>query len=94
MYPRQIPVMWMHRPLQSKKERPFLQRKKQQRERKVPQRQQAHRLRKRQERYPDERSDRCYGAGIRVKFQFDEEDTSTDDATGEFSQVYTYIIYK
>lgn len=29
-----------------------------------------------------------------VKFQFDEEDTSTDDATGEFSQVYTYIIYK
>jgi hypothetical protein len=47
-----IPVMWMHRPLRSKKERPFLQRKKQQRERKVPQRQQAHRLRKRQERYP------------------------------------------
>ena len=29
-----------------------------------------------------------------VKFQFEEEDTSTDDATGEFSQVYTYIIYK
>ena len=28
-----------------------------------------------------------------MKFQFDEEDTSTDDATGEFSQVYTYIIY-
>ena len=93
MYPRQIPVMWMHRPLQSKKERPFLQRKKQQRERKVPQRQQTHRLRKRQERYLMT-SDRCYGAGIRSEVSFEEEDTSTDDATGEFSQVYTYIIYK
>lgn len=94
MYPRQIPVMWMHRPLQSKKERPFLQRKKQQREQKVPQRQQAHRLRKTTGAVSDDDLIDVTEQESEVKFQFEEEDTSTDDATGEFSQVYTYIIYK
>ena len=44
MYPRQIPVMWMHRPLQSKKERPFRSGKNNRGNGEVPQRHGAHRL--------------------------------------------------
>ena len=58
----------------------------------MPQRQQAHRFRKRA--VSDDDLIDVTEQESEVKFQFDEEDTSTDDATGEFSQVYTYIIYK
>lgn len=93
MYPRQIPVMWMHRPLQSKKERPFLQRKKQQRTESATEAA-GTQIEETTGAVSDDDLIDVTEQESEVKFQFDEEDTSTDDATGEFSQVYTYIIYK
>ena len=94
MYPRQIPVMWMHRPLQSKKERPFLQRKKTTEGTESATEAAGTQIEETTGAVSDDDLIDVTEQESEVKFQFDEEDTSTDDATGEFSQVYTYIIYK
>lgn len=70
-----------------------MQRKKQQRERKVPQAA-GTQIEETTGAVSDDDLIDVTEQESEVKFQFDEEDTSTDDATGEFSQVYTYIIYK